>query len=802
MDGRQPLVLLGVLVLALSVGLGPMAARGEEPDGRRDGDTVEGDDDDSAENGEEIPEFDEEEVLVVTATRTERDVLDISQPVAVVNTSAIRETMAIGISDVIHKVPGVSTTNLGGVYYWNPVIRGLSGRRVVMLLDGTRLPTVRTMGVTGFFIDTLQVKRVEVVRGPSSVLYGTDAIGGVINVLTVDPFEDPGLHGRLSTSVGHNNREASGGLGVGYTSKWLTLGLNGRLRDAGNYVDGNGDEILMSHYSDRMFGGHLGFRPHEDHRIMIRSQNVMLQDVGKAETEQDREKHRWIHFPKDDIHRVSAAWDGERLGRVVHAVHLSGHGQWNLRHNEINSFTSDYETLVMRMDKKTRVFDFGANAHVVLDLHPANRLTVGVEATHKTMTMWMQPILFSPDGSSVEQDPDRQFDDATQATVGVFAQDEWRILRPLDLSLGLRFDHIRSDEGRIPDKPRIENNHALSGTLGMSVHTSAETRLTLNAGRAFRAPTLAERFLTTTTCLGLMCGDPSLRPETSWNLDLGFKGRPGPVNFEVYAFSTWVQDLITARTGLDTIDESCEFTYSNTARAWLVGGEGRFDVDIPVYREHVHLVPSVSASYVRGQDTLNDEPLPQSPPFSAKVALRLEGRHAPVLVKYFVTPKVTIFAPQDRPGPDEQASDAYALVGLTAGLTFDGFLFFEAVHVNIRLENLVGTVYQAHLSATPGMGRNLKIGLTAEFGSEAGSSVEQRLLAPADPGLRRAARLVQQLLLHKRVEQQLRRHAGRGGHRAGLVGRCLAPLEAPGVGIGDAHLAQHPLDHTLGIQQQ
>ena len=199
-----------------------------------------------------------------------------------------------------------------------------------------------------------------------------------------------------------------------------------------------------------------------------------------------------------------------------------------------------------------------------------------------------------------------------QYTVGMFAEDDWRILPSLNLGLGVRLDAIHTGEGGTVEEEHVQTDVAASGHLGLSIHMSERTRLVFNAARAFRAPTLRERYLDTITCLGMVCGHADLEPETSLNLDLGFKGEPGHARFEVYAFSSWIQDLITARTGEAATGEGCDYAYSNTARAWLMGGEGQVHLDIPLHEDLVHLVPGVSASYVRGQDMLNAEPLPQT----------------------------------------------------------------------------------------------------------------------------------------------------------------------------------------------
>lgn len=78
-------------------------------------------------------------------------------------------------------------------------------------------------------------------------------------------------------------------------------------------------------------------------------------------------------------------------------------------------------------------------------------------------------------------------------------------------------------------------------------------------------------------------------------------------------------------------------------------------------------------------------------------------------------PEIAVFAGQGRPAPEEDETGTYVVVGVAAGLTFDAFLVFRLVHFDIELESLLDTPYQSHLSGTPGIGRNLKVGLRMEF---------------------------------------------------------------------------------------
>ena len=127
--------------------------------------------------------------ITITATRQPKDVKDVAPMVSVVDSLAIRAQMPNTAADLLKALPGVDEINTG-VNQGRPSIRGLKGQRILLLEDGMRLNNSRRQqdfGELPALVDVSQLDRVEVVRGPTSVLYGSDAIGGAINLITRTP---------------------------------------------------------------------------------------------------------------------------------------------------------------------------------------------------------------------------------------------------------------------------------------------------------------------------------------------------------------------------------------------------------------------------------------------------------------------------------------------------------------------------------------------------------------------------------------------------------------------------------------
>jgi hemoglobin/transferrin/lactoferrin receptor protein len=142
--------------------------------------------------------------LVVTATRTERTVFLTPAPVSYVSSAALREVQANTVGDVFRDLPGLDVTGVGAQQP-RPIIRGQQGQRILLLQDALRLNNSRRQqdfGEIPALVDLSTVARIEVVRGPSSVLYGTDAIGGVVRVSSARLLSLPPIEVRSSVLNG------------------------------------------------------------------------------------------------------------------------------------------------------------------------------------------------------------------------------------------------------------------------------------------------------------------------------------------------------------------------------------------------------------------------------------------------------------------------------------------------------------------------------------------------------------------------------------------------------------------------
>src|SRR5437763_8048794 len=184
-----------------------------------------------------IPSFFAE--TTVTATGSKRDVFEIATPVTVIREETIEQQSPQNAAELLREQPGVDINGVGP-NQGRPVIRGQRGLRVLFLENGLRLNNPRRQTdfgeVTGL-VDLNSVSTIEVVRGPASVLYGTDAIGGVLNLISKEPsFEaKTNLNGFVEGRYSSSGKLASGSAGVNGRIGALTMQLGGTKRQVDDY---------------------------------------------------------------------------------------------------------------------------------------------------------------------------------------------------------------------------------------------------------------------------------------------------------------------------------------------------------------------------------------------------------------------------------------------------------------------------------------------------------------------------------------------------------------------------------------
>jgi outer membrane receptor protein involved in Fe transport len=642
------------------------------------------------------------EPVVVTATRDATDVSRSPFPVEQLSGDRLQREQSFSLSGATDGLAGVHNLTTGQ-QIGKPVIRGLSGARVLVLDDGHRLEDYSWSDEDGPSIDARLAQRVEVIRGPASVLYGSDAIGGVINAVPAALPDASGGNFVRSTAEltgATNNRE--GGLLLGAEGAHSRIGWRAtaiaRFSEDMNTPDGKLENTKYSSVTGEAAAAYHSSRGTSTLRYArygcechLLEANEPPKPPGGGEEEggperkagDDRVQYTGNYVagkfrlePKLQWQRHSLAEVSDELGpggqptgtesevfnlllNTTTADLLLHHGEGGKVHGTLG-ISGQYQT---------------SDSRGIIPLVPDARLTAGG--------------LFGFE----------QIDLGNVSLTGAARGDANALHADANAELGV------TDQSR--------NTSAFSGDVGVIVRPARDLALTANVGRAFRSPTLFELFANGPR-LGearYEIGDPTLDPETSLNLDGSIRWGNQRVRAEVAGFHNRIENFIyIAPTGEQqgTLDV---YRYEH-ALATLYGGEVSADVD-PMRM----LTLRARYDVVRGTNEDTNEPLPLIPPPRTTLEAELHGVALGWADNAHAGLDVEINAKQTHLGPFDTATDGYTLLGLDAGIARR--LGSRPIRFDIRVRNLTDKAYKSFLSRYKSFaldpGRNVLLKLSMDF---------------------------------------------------------------------------------------
>lgn len=652
--------------------------------------------------------------VMVTATRIDDLLRDVALPVSIVNGAGLRRTSAVSLPDALETEPGIALIR-DGIWGTDVSIRGLGRSNVVTLVDGARIETATNLAAGLSMIDIHDIDRVEVIRGAASTLYGTGATGGVVNVVSGEGrFSDrPRLHGSFGSGYSSVNDGGSGSLALEASDLRWFLRLRGSMRGARDAQTPAG-MLRDSRFHDRSVSANAGVRLAASHELRARYQRFDATDVGIPGGASFPE-FASARYPDEQREMMQVEYRGLQLGAGLDRLSL------RLTHQRIDRNTEivPNPSAVLRpsaehtMNAATLQGDWTLGAH---------RLIAGMDA-------WQREY----DGRRLREVKatntviaDLPLPNARFRSVGAFVQDEWALAdERLRLSFGARADQIHVENDEAYDLLWIEVNGtrntqppnrkllwpaASSDDVSWSAYAGAlyallpRVDLTLNAARAYRAPSLEERFQFIELGGATYLGDVALEAEKSSSLDLGMRLRGERVSITANAFLNMMDDLVVDARRSDTL-----YVKENVGEARLYGMELS-----AAYHAFEMLTLHAQLAAVRGRDTGSDRDLPQVPPLTLRAGIRI-----PFSGIGSVEFLLDAASDQDRVAAGEDRTPGYALYHLRLRgehIRLGGV----SVALSGGIDNLFDRAWRRHLSTLRGLhvlepGRNVFVRLQMLF---------------------------------------------------------------------------------------
>ena len=619
------------------------------------------------------------ETVTVTATGAEQSSFEAIQTTSTVDSTVILERPGAGLGDAVDNQPGVAKRDSGSGSS-RPVIRGFDGDRVKITTDGVSVGSLGSQsGDHAEPIDVMAVERIEIVKGPATLLYGSNAIGGVVNAISGhDEDAHPGFRGYFSTTGSTNSNQAGVSAGGEYGIKNWLFWTNLSGQRSGDYsAGGNFGKVLNTFARSANFTGGLGY--YTKKFFANGNYNFYQSRYGiPLDFRETNPELRTLRIWRNDL-RFNGGF--RELNSYISSVKLTFDAS-NYRHQELAE--GEVGTTF-----RNRVF----SVRMMFDQQKQGKLTgrFGFEGfKRKFSTAGEETLIDGP---------------VTQNAFSVFALEEFTYDR-VTLQFGGRIENNRYR----PTDPNLPKRSftGFSGAIGARFKLWEGGAFVANYSHAFRAPALEELYNNGPHdgSLSFEIGDPNLEAEVSDGIDLSLRQQSkrvrGEINFYYYDLKNYV---FLAPTG--DVDPGSGFPIAEFLQgdSRYLGTEATIDVTANKYLNLLGGFDYVNAKLRSGED------LPRIPPFRARLGLDFHYKDLSV------RPEWVLVAGQNRVFTDETPTAGYGVVNIAASYLIPGKHYANIFSVNAF--NLTNQLYFNHLSfikdISPGIGRGVKFSYTVRF---------------------------------------------------------------------------------------
>jgi len=658
------------------------------------------------------PEILDEVIVVSPQTPVNRFYANYT--ISTVSDQDIRDNAYRNVPQALRDVPGimVQETSFG---QGSPYIRGFTGFRNVFLIDGVKLNnSVFREGPNQYWstVDAFSLERLEVVSGPSSVLYGSDAIGGAVYAVSAVP-KSSGFHAhsrlssaehsfvqRLSTSVAvHDNTM----VGLGATAK--SFGDLEGGKDIGTQTGTGYDEWQADLRVSSTF---------ENWKLDLLHQSVNQNNVPRTHSTMEAKSWEGTSIGSDQKREL----DEERSLTYIKAVSMRP-----VIGLDRLSLTTSFSTLD---EKRDRIRSNNRREFEGFDVNTLGlQMDAGKDTSFGTLTLGFDYYRDEVDSfSSRNQIQGPVADDARYDSLDLYFHDQFKI-GSVDINAGVRHTTADVDANSVSnpvDGARMQIDDSWSGlvgNLGFGMALIPDTlRFYAGVNQGFRTPNLSDltRFDTARTN-EIEIPSPDLEPEKFVSYETGLKYRGDRTDLQFSIYYTDVDDMIIRFPTGDLIDGEYVITKDNIGEGYVMGAEfsGQYQfTDAVGFNARLSWMDSEISTYPTSEPVLVDEPIDRQMPLALSVGIR----YAPSS-RYWLGSEVQHMARADDLSTRDAGDTSRIPPGGTPAFTVwhfnGGFNYSENLKLNFSVDNLLDEDYRIHGSGTNMPGRNFILGLTYEL---------------------------------------------------------------------------------------
>jgi len=616
--------------------------------------------------------------LVVTGVTGDTKLKNSTAPISIVSGKELRQTTYTNIIDAIAKQPGISQITTGSGIS-KPVIRGLGYNRIIVMNEGVRQEGQQWGDEHGVEIDPQNVNSIEILKGPASLMYGSDAMAGVLILHGAPILPEGEMKAVVSTEYQTNN-----GLfdySLNFAGHQKTFVWDARFTDkmAHAYKNKYDGYVPGSQFKEQaarlMVGlneawGHTHLTGSVFHQTPSIIEGERDEETGELECATDDVKTYSKALPFQKIWHYKAVWDNSFNLPKGWLKAIFGYQQ-NQR-QEFEESADDYE-LYFKLHTMT------------YDVRYLSQEWNGWKMAGGVNGMWQQSLNLGEEALIPEY---KLFDIGGYATIS-------KTMDNLTLNGGLRYDNRHIDF-------HSRNFGSVSGSIGAVWNVCQHMNLRLNIARGFRAPNMSELGSDGIHegTLRYEIGNPDLKPEYSWQADLGMDLSSDYISAQVALFANRIENYIFSKRINEVMEEGF-LTYQYTqGDARLLGFEAGFDFH-PIHSIHFQNTFSfVDAQQLNASEEARYLPMTPAPRWTSELKYEITHHGHTTFNNAYVALGLECNLAQNhyyKVDDMETRTPAYALLSLSAGTDLN-IHKKKVAELYVTADNLLDCAYQNHLS--------------------------------------------------------------------------------------------------------
>lgn len=629
------------------------------------------------------------EVVISTAYPSSQD----ENPVKVEQMSMkeLKKLGGISLMESISNMPGVSQISTGAGI-GKPVIRGLSYNRVLVYSLGTRLENQQWGDEHGLGLSGMGVERVEIIKGPSSLLYGPDAMGGVMHLIEEKPAPIGKIIGDYNAQYNTNTQGYNSNLGIKASSKKIRFSLRGGTQSHADYMQGNGIRVTNSRYNGNAVKTSLGYSNHFISSAVNASYVTSLVGIPEEISVQNTD-----HAPipsYQNLKTLLTSWQNTLfLGRSKLKVNL-GYLINDRREFEVegtDTSTTVEEELALGLKLKT----FNYDVKFYTPKTKLGEVIFGVQGMNQINANFGSELLI----------PDAKLND-----IGLSIMTKYDFKKLL-VQAGLRVDN------RMLWLYNLAKNYSsINGALGGTYKVGEKVLFRANVATGYRAPNLSE--LTSNGAhpgtIRYEIGNINLKNERNIEFDLSSHLHTEHATADIAGYYNLINNYIYISPDGYLTDGFYTYHYVQS-NAFLYGGEFTLDLHPhPAHWLHVKVIYST----VDGQK-FNGEFLPYIPANKLTTSLNIELEPKGIFNEPYINLSNTYVFNKNNVANIETNTSGYNLLNIAIGSEIK--VAKQLVSISVNANNLLNTTYYDHLSRLKNYGlynpgRNIQFSLKIPFG--------------------------------------------------------------------------------------